>query len=83
MKTFTTAIIGITILLIGFYGGRYFERQPIVKNLKTIYDNTTDAEFIIPDDLPQGGKTTIGNCVFNTKESTKANIFLARYTYNW
>lgn len=59
----------ITIVIFAFlYGiwhfGRYYEKQQIKAIVSNIYQNTTDADFIIPSDLEYGGEIATGNCIF-------------------
>jgi len=40
------------------------ERHEIRRIVKQIGENTTDADFIIPDNMRDGGKIAWGNCIF-------------------
>lgn len=81
-----STILAIIILALAtcygfFHAGRYFERREVTENLRGMFENTTDADFIIPDDLEFGGEMAVGNCVYGKGGDYMTK--LGRYTYNW
>ena len=57
-----------TLIFAFLYGiwhfGRYYEKQQIKAIVNNMYQNMTDADFIIPSDLEYGGGIATGNCIF-------------------
>lgn len=78
----TLFVFLLTLLYMVFHIGRYYEKQQVIKNLQSMFENTTDADFIIPDNLPYGGEMAIGNCVYGEKGG-ESMTKLGKYTYGW
>lgn len=58
-------VLGAWCLLVcAFIGGAAYERRQIRGIVEKIGNNTTDAEFIIPEDMPYGNERAMGNCVY-------------------
>lgn len=77
----TIILLGLAVIYGAWHYGRYYEKQQINVWVKGMFENTTDADFIIPDDLQYGGEIATGNCIYG--KGGEYMTYLAKYAYNW